>query len=137
VLEFIVANWYLVLGLIVVLGLLIYDPVSRRMHGIQSVPALQVPALMSHEAAVVVDVCEPNEFKAGHVPGAVNVPLGKLKEQLGSIEKYKGKPVVVCCRSGNRSVKGAIMLKRGGFEKVYNLSGGLVSWEKESLPMEK
>jgi rhodanese-related sulfurtransferase len=135
--EFIVANWYLVLGLVVVLGLLLYDPISRRIYGIQSVPALQVPQLMSHEFAVVVDVCEPNEFQAGHVPGAVNVPLSKLSDKLGSLEKYKAKPVVVCCRSGNRSVKGAIALRRNGFEKVYNLSGGLLSWEKESLPVEK
>jgi rhodanese-related sulfurtransferase len=137
VMEFIVANWYLFLGLIVVLGLLLYDPISRRMYGIQSVPALQVPLLMSHQAAVVLDVCEPKEFEAGHVPGAVNVPLSKLGEGLGVIEKYKTKPVVVCCRSGNRSVKGAITLKRNGFETVYNLSGGLVSWEKESLPVER
>lgn len=86
---------------------------------------------------MLVDVCEPNEYREGHIPRAVNVPLSQLKERLGELEKYKQRPIVLSCRSGNRSLKAAIMLKRQGFTKVYSLAGGLLAWQRENLPVEK
>jgi rhodanese-related sulfurtransferase len=135
--QFIVNNWYLFLALAVVLALLIAGPVSQMMHGIKNLsPALAIQ-LVNREDGVVLDVCGAEEFRAGHIPQALNVPLPDLAKQLKGLEKYKHKPVVVSCRSGNRSVRGAILLRKAGFEKVYSLAGGIIAWQRDNLPVEK
>lgn len=136
-LEFVTHNWYLFVALGVILFLLVAGPVSQQMHGIKNVNVAQTVQLLNRENAVVVDVCEPKEFSAGHVPNAVNLPLGSLNDRLREIEKHKNRPIVVSCRSGNRSLKGAVLLRKHGFPTVYNLAGGLLAWERDNLPLEK
>lgn len=136
-LEFIALYWYLFVALGVILFLLVAGPVSQQMHGIKNVNVAQTVQLLNRENAVVVDVCEPKEFSAGHVPNAINLPLGSLKDRLREIEKHKNRPIVVSCRSGNRSLKGAVLLRKHGFPTVYNLAGGLLAWERDNLPLEK
>ena len=84
----------------------------------------------------VVDVREPDEFSGalGHIPQAVLLPLGKLNERLGEISKAK--PVVVVCRSGARSAQATLMLGKAGFDKVANLSGGMLRWRAQRFPVE-
>ena len=135
--QFIINNWYLFAALAVIIFLLLAGPVSQRMYGIRNANAAQAVQLLNRENGVVVDVCEPKEFSAGHVPNAVNVPLSSLKDRLRELEKYKSRPIVVSCRSGNRSLKGAVMLRKHGFTTVYNLSGGLHAWERDNLPIQK
>lgn len=69
------------------------------------------------QGATIVDVRTPDEFRSGHVKGAVNIPLDRLQGQLSKIDKSK--PVITCCRSGARSGMAADVLKRNGFD-VYN-----------------
>jgi len=69
------------------------------------------------EGATIIDVRTPEEFKSGHVKGSINIPLDKVKNQLGKIDKTK--VVITCCRSGARSGMAADVLKRNGFE-CYN-----------------
>ena len=135
--QFILNNWYLFIALGVILFLLAAGPVSQRMHGIKNANAAQAVQLLNRENGVVVDVCEPKEFSAGHVPNAINLPLSSLKDRLRELEKHKSKPIVVSCRSGNRSLKGAVLLRKHGFPTVYNLSGGLQAWERDNLPVQK
>ena len=52
-----------------------------------------------------------------------------------TFEKYKDKPVIVVCRSGSRSASGCAMLKKQGFDQVYNLRGGLMAWKNANLPI--
>ncbi|HBE93370.1 MAG TPA: rhodanese-like domain-containing protein, partial [Gammaproteobacteria bacterium] len=66
-----------------------------------------------------------------------HIPLSSFKKNIGQIEKYKNKPVVVYCRSGQRSIGPAGTLKKAGFERVYNLTGGMIAWQKDSLPIQK
>jgi len=73
--AFIQQNWHLFAALAVILALLALDPVRRRSGGIQSVSAVQLPQLMNHEGAIVLDVGEPAEFKKGHIPKAINIPV--------------------------------------------------------------
>jgi len=84
----------------------------------------------------IVDVREPDEFNGslGHIPNAVLLPLGKLNEKIDSIEKAK--PVVVVCRSGARSAQATVLLGKAGFEKVANLSGGMLRWRAQRFPVE-
>ena len=83
--------------------------------------------------AVLLDVREQTEWQAGHVPGALHVPLGELEGKLGALPR--GRQVVVICRSGNRSARATSLLVRSGFEAV-NLSGGMLAWAAAGLPVE-
>lgn len=136
-LQFVINNWYLFVALAVILFLLAAGPLSQQMHGIRNANAAQAIQLLNRENGVVVDVCEPKEFSAGHVPNAINLPLSSLKDRLRDLEKHKNKPIIVSCRSGNRSLKGAVILRKHGFATVYNLAGGLQAWERDNLPLEK
>ncbi|HNU56231.1 MAG TPA: rhodanese-like domain-containing protein [Flavobacteriales bacterium] len=69
------------------------------------------------EGAQIIDVRTPDEFRGGHVKGAVNIPLDRLHGQLGKIDKSKA--VITCCRSGARSGMAADLLKNAGYE-AYN-----------------
>ena len=84
----------------------------------------------------IVDVREPAEFNGplGHVAGARLLPLGKLLEGMAAIEKAK--PVVAVCRSGARSAQATVMLGKAGYEKVANLSGGMLRWRAQRFPVE-
>ena len=138
-LEFIAQNWYLFAALIVISLLIGFDSIRRGGGGANQVSALQLPQLISQENAVVVDVCEIEEFERGHILNAINIPLKQLQDQLGQLEKFraKDKPIVLSCRSGQRANRAAAILRKNEFKKVFTLSGGLTAWEKENLPVER
>jgi rhodanese-related sulfurtransferase len=135
--QFVIKYWYLFVPLVAVISLLLAGPLIQLKHGIKNLNPAQAVQMVNRDSGVFVDVCEPHEYKQGHIPNAVNLPLSHLKENLKHIEKYKNKPIVVSCRSGNRSVKGAVLLRKQGFATVYSLGGGLASWQRDQLPLEK
>ena len=136
---FIQQNWYLFAALAVIVALLALDPIRRRSGGIQSVSAVQLPELMNQEGAIVLDVGEPAEFKKGHIPKAINMPVSQLKNELGRLEKFRTKdtPIVLSSRANQHANRAAAILRKNNFSNLYTLSGGLVSWEKENLPLER
>jgi len=135
--QLVIHNWYLFVALGVILFLLAAGPISQRLYGIKNANVAQAIQLLNREGGVVVDVCEPKEFMGGHIPNAKNLPLSSLKDRWRDLERYKDKPIIVSCRSGNRSVKGAVILRKHGFPAVYSLSGGLLAWQRDNLPLEK
>jgi len=84
----------------------------------------------------VIDVREPDEFTGplGHVPGARLVPLGSLLHRVAELDKQK--PIVVVCRSGARSAQATVLLGKAGFERVANLSGGMLRWRSQRFSVE-
>jgi len=89
------------------------------------------------EKVFVLDVREPDEFKAGHIEGAVNVPIRTLAQNLSKLPADKGTPVAVICKSGIRAAYGVMTLKLVGYKSVKDVSGGMLAWEKEGLPVTK
>lgn len=81
----------------------------------------------------VIDVREPDEFAAGHVPGAVNVPLGTVPTWAET--QAKDVPYVVICHSGRRSAKASAYLAEHGFTQVTNVDGGTAAWIGQGLPV--
>ena len=79
----------------------------------------------------VVDVREPEEWLAGHVDGAVHIPMGELSHRQG--ELATDRQIVTVCRSGNRSGVAATALQEAGY-RAENLEGGMEAWEKAGLP---
>jgi phage shock protein E len=76
--------------------------------------------------ARLIDVRTPSEFSAGHIPGAINIPLQQLDSRLTELQP-KETPVVLYCRSGNRSGSATRMLENAGFTAVHNL-GPMSRW---------
>ena len=87
------------------------------------------------DCPVVVDVREPWEYRQGHVPGAILIPLGQLSARL--IELNPEHPVAVICASGNRSQSAAALLGQKGFKTVYNIAGGTGAWMYNGLEVER
>jgi sulfur-carrier protein adenylyltransferase/sulfurtransferase len=79
-------------------------------------------------AASIVDVREPREFSASHLPGATNIPVGELHSRMGSLPRGL---VVFVCRSGARSLTAAALASRAGVEDIAHLEGGLLAWARE------
>lgn len=117
--------------------MLLWSLFGNRVRGIKEVNSMAALQLINHKNAVVLDVREQSEYDAGHVLNAKLIPLGKLKERLGELEKFKDQPIVVVCRSGNRSGTACSLLGKQGFAQAYNLAGGVQAWQKDKLPLEK
>ena len=90
---------------------------------------------MNQQGALLLDVREPSEYSAIHAPNAKLLPLGELSTRLQEIASYKDKPIVVMCRSGNRSSKAVAMLQEAGYTQVSNVKGGITAWEGAGLPV--
>jgi rhodanese-related sulfurtransferase len=110
---------------------------GNRLLGIKEVDHIAAMQLINHKNALVLDVREQSEYDAGHILSSKLIPMGKLKDRLGELEKYRERPIVVVCRSGQRSASACGLLGKQGFAQVLNLNGGIVAWQKASLPLEK
>jgi len=133
--EFINQNVMLI-GLVVMSGGMLLWQMFGGAAGNAVNPA-EATLLINREDAHVVDVREAEEFAKGHLPDARHIPLSKLADRAGEIEKFKGKPVIVCCASGMRSSRACGQLKKLGFDNVHNLAGGLDAWVGAGYPIKK
>lgn len=136
VVDFLRQNYLLVLVALVSGGMLVW-PYVRRATGGPWVSPAQATHLINREDAFVIDVREPGEYGAGHVLGAKNIPLGRVQAAGADLAKRKEKPVIVYCETGNRSASAAATLRKQGFARVFNLSGGMKAWQDAGLPVEK
>jgi rhodanese-related sulfurtransferase len=135
--DFIMSNLALV-ALFVGSGVvLVWPELSRLVGASNEVGTLEATRLLNQPTTLVLDVREPQEFAAGHLPKARNIPLKDLAARLDEIGKYKERAVLVACRAGPRAGSACRTLKRAGFTSVYQLKGGVGAWQQASLPLEK
>jgi rhodanese-related sulfurtransferase len=135
IIEFTGNHPFLILAFVGTLAALIYSEISRRLSGMLTVGATEATQLSNRENAIFLDIREDKEYMGGHIPEAIHIPLSQLSDRVSELGKYKETPVIAYCRTGNRSSSVGGVLKKHGFENVYNLSGGIVGWEKASLPV--
>jgi rhodanese-related sulfurtransferase len=134
--EFIQKNLLLVV-VAVVSGLMLLWPLVRRSTGGPWVSPTEATHLVNREDALVVDVRDVGEYNAGHILGARHVPVGEIGSS-GELAKRKEKPIIVYCDGpGDRSGRATSELRKLGFTRVVNLSGGLGAWQQAGLPVEK
>ena len=104
--------------------------------GESSTPEIAVDELAAiRKSGVLVDVREPEEYIAGHVPGAVPIPMSQLATRVGEIDKTRPCPVFVICASGNRSSAMTDLLRGAGFDAV-SVAGGTGAWTRSGRPLE-
>lgn len=94
---------------------------------VPSVPAHEVPA-----DAHVLDVREPDEWEAGHIDGALHIPLAEVPARLGELVEQDD--LLVVCRSGGRSGRAVAWLRQNGVDAI-NVAGGMGAWATASRPM--
>jgi rhodanese-related sulfurtransferase len=131
--NFLIENWML-LAVALASGVALLLPVLNKGSGLDPQSMVQ---LMNRDKAVVIDVCEPDEFARGHVIGAKNLPLGHLEDKLGQVVKNKSAHVIMVCQVGARSGRAAATARKLGYENAQSLSGGLRAWVAASMPTEK
>jgi phage shock protein E len=83
---------------------------------------------------VIIDVREPDEFATGRIPGATLIPLGELANRTDEVPTDV--PVVMVCRSGNRSGQAVQLLQKAGFTNVHNMTGGMNAWSQAGYLVE-
>ena len=117
--------------------MLLWSFIGNRVRGVQEIECVAALQLINHKNALVLDVREEKEFNNGHILNAKLIPLGKLAERIGELERNRGQAIVVMCRSGQRSASACVLLGKEGFKQAYNLKGGVLAWQKAGLPLEK
>lgn len=130
------ANGHPLLALAVVislLGVIAYE-LKLKADGVTNVSAVAAVRLINNGAAIV-DVRAADEFSAGHIVNARNIPLAEIQKDPDAIKKPKNKLLLTICNNGMVSGKAANTLRKAGFESVFSLKGGLAAWRAENLPV--
>ena len=87
------------------------------------------------QALFVLDVRTPEEYAAGHLPGAVNIPHDQLSARLGELSGARERDIVVYCRTGRRSAEALAVLDGAGFKRIFQLKGDYTRWTEEKRPV--
>jgi rhodanese-related sulfurtransferase len=117
--------------------MILWSMFGSKMRGITDIDTNGALQMINHKNAFILDVRQPEEYKSGHIINATLIPLGSLSSRISELAKYKNKPVIVVCRSGNRSGSACAILAKEGFTEAYNLSGGMMAWQRANLPTRK
>ena len=133
--EFISNHYLLSLALLVVTYLLFQDLIESSLNKFNGLSPLLAVTKMNSADTIIVDVRDPHEYIKGHIENSINLPLGKFSEKISTLEKNKNQPIIVVCQTGTRSVPACKTLSKAGFEQVFNITGGMQSWEDSKLPI--
>ena len=132
--SYVIDNWYWIVTAVASGGFLLWQQLKNGT-GVGATPA-QAVQMINREKATVIDVREPDEYKAARVVGSKNIPLGELAGAKG-LPGNKTLPVVLVCATGARSTKAANQLKEMGYDKAVSLQGGIAAWREANLPLDK
>lgn len=113
------------------------DLVSRAKGRIKEVSPQELAGRLG--AVQIIDVREPEEYAAGHLPGAVNIPRGLLEFRIDQhpVLCDRGCIIVMQCQGGGRSALATAVMQDLGYKSVVNLAGGFAAWQAAGLPVER
>ena len=117
--------------------MLVWPLVMRPFRAGREVSVVEAVQLINRKDALVIDLRDTGEYEAGHIAGARHVPEKQLAERLKDLEKFKGRPLIVVCRTGTRSGVAVQVLRRNGFAEAVSLGGGVGAWDQAGMPLEK
>ncbi len=133
--EFVGNQFPLFLALAVILGLLAQNLWAGFTNKTTIDPG-RVTELINREDALVVDTRSMADYAKGHIINAINIPSNGFKDQLHQL-KDKQQPIIVVCSTGTTTGSTCKLLRENGFEKIYELKGGMASWMGVNLPISK
>jgi rhodanese-related sulfurtransferase len=134
--EFVARHWALFATLAALVVLAIVNEL-RRVRGFSHALGVgEAVEFINRRHAVLLDVRDEAEYRAGRLHDALHIPLAALDQRLKELERHKQRPIIAYCRSGDRSGRAAAALRNQGFD-AHNLSGGLLAWQNANLPVVK
>lgn len=134
--EFIGNHPVLIGAFAAVLTYLVINEVRRKSSSREIGPKDAV-RMINDENAIVLDIREPGDYKAGHIIDAKNIPSARLSEEVENVSVDKNRPVIVYCKSGMNSQSACGKLRAAGYTRAYYLKNGLLGWQEENLPILK
>jgi rhodanese-related sulfurtransferase len=96
----------------------------------------EAAALLKNSSTFLLDVRTPAEFAGGRLPGATLIPVQELSSRGSELPADKDRPILIYCRSGNRSVTAAKQLAKEGYTNLHNMKGGMIAWRAEARPVD-
>ena len=136
--EFATNNAMLVIAFFALIAVIIFNEVKNLSQKFTKLtPTGAVQLMNNNDDVVFLDVREPGETANGKIAKAVQIPVSSIKTRVGELDKYKDKPVVVYCKTGTRSSIACNILTKNNFKDVYNLTGGIMSWQEAHMPLAK
>lgn len=117
--------------IILVFALIGTTACTQQKSGISVIEADKFEQQIEKENVQLIDVRTPEEYRAGHIEGAINIDFKgeEFLEQFSELDKDE--PVYLYCRSGNRSAKASDLLVEAGFKNIIDLKGGYLAWVAE------
>lgn len=112
------------------------DLVKEAKKSVKCISVQEAKALLGKSGLVFLDVREPKEYKAGHIPGSVNIPRGLVEFKIDKKIPDKNTKIVVYCKSGGRACLCGVNLCKMGYKDVVNIEGGWKAWAKAGYPVE-
>lgn len=125
------------LAFVVIAGLLIAGELQQRISGVREIDPAEATKMINRDKAVLLDIRDTAEYKDGLLPDAVAIPAAEIQGRLGEIEKFRDRPVIAYCGHGNVSKKICSLLRKSGFDAVFNLRGGMNAWRQANMPVRK
>lgn len=135
--DFLVRHWDLTLAFVILVFLAIRLEVSTKIAGIELLSPQETTNLINHKHAAILDIRAPEAFAEGHIIGAINIPASDIDTKVKKLNKYRQKPIIVSCDSGNESPLVGAKLTKLEFPTVFALRGGIDAWKKADMPLEK
>lgn len=111
-------------------------------HAVEPTPRIQQEALLERmenkdASMIILDVRTPEEFAAGHIAGAVNIPYTHLPARLSELTDAGDKDIVLYCATGVRAERAAERMREQGYSRLLHLDGDMKAWEEKNRPKVK
>lgn len=136
-LEFATNHLFLVCLLLSLVTLLLWDVCHGIRTGVQQLSPTEVTTLLNREEALLLDLRPAQDYAAGHIINARNIPAEMLGKEAPTLHKHKTQPLILYCGNGGECGKRGKILLQEGFEKLYSLKGGLQEWKHANLPLSR
>ena len=134
--EFAGNHVWLMAGFMAATAAVMFYELRLRSQGTTHVSAADAVRLIN-KGALVIDVRKADDFQAGHIVNARNVPFERVQQDDDAIGKQKSKILLAVCADGSTSGRAAGHLRKTGYENAFSLKGGLAGWRADNLPLVK
>ncbi|MDF2183845.1 rhodanese-like domain-containing protein [Grimontia hollisae] len=134
--EFVQANLILSLVWVGLVVALILSVIKQKTAPYKTITPNEATVLVNRENGVFVDIRSRDDYRSGHIAGALHVLAKDIKaNNAAEIEKHKSDPIILVCKTGQTAIESANALAKAGYENVNVLKDGLISWNEANLPL--